>query len=94
LRERGLATEVTTVKLDDLRIKEQVNIVKNLLDAHSGFSKEGDVINSAVALNTVRTLDAYLTNIQYFINHANSDLSKAEADRIKLSNTSLQKTLQ
>jgi hypothetical protein len=45
------------------------------------------VNNSAIALQTVKTLDAYVANIRYFINRANSDLSKAEEGKAQLSSS-------
>ena len=75
LREEALVQQTNTIKLDDLRIGEQVSIARNLIATHPGFNEQGDVINSAVALQTVKTLNAYVTNIRYFVNRSNTDLT-------------------
>jgi len=88
LREQAVNQAINKVKSDDLRIREQVSIVKSLLAAHAGFDGTGNVTNSSVALQTVKSINAYLANLQYFIKSANSDLSKVDIARIRLSNSS------
>ena len=79
LREVALTQQLGTVKMDDLRISEQVSIARNLIAAHPGFNQQGDVTNSAVALQTINTLNAYVANIRYFVNRSNTDLTNADA---------------
>ena len=78
LREQALAQQTNTIKVDDLRISEQVSIARNLIAAHPGFTEQGDVTNSAVALQTINTLNAYVANIRYFINRSNTDLTNVD----------------
>jgi hypothetical protein len=79
LRERALAMQANTIKMEDLRVSEQVTLARNLIAAHPGFAENGDVANSAVALKTINTLNAYVVNIRYSINTANDGLTDALA---------------
>jgi len=79
LREVAVTQQLGTVKMDDLRISEQVSIARNLIAAHPGFNQQGDVTNSAVALQTINTLNAYVANIRYFVSRSNTDLTNADA---------------
>ena len=79
LRENALTQQIGNIKMDDLRISEQVGIARNLIAAHPGFNQQGDVTNSAVALQTINTLNAYVANIRYFVNRSNTDLTNADA---------------
>jgi hypothetical protein len=87
LSEAALAKQTNTVKMDDLRISEQVSFARSLIAAHPGFTEDGDVTNSAVALQTINTLNAYVANIRYFVNRSNTDLTNAEQAKGVLSSS-------
>jgi hypothetical protein len=76
IRERMFVKNDKVLSADIARSRELDASVTNLIATHPGFSEDGSVTNSVLASQTVRSLNSYLTNLQYFLNHINSGLSK------------------
>ena len=76
IRERMFVKNDPVLSADIARSRELDASITNLIATHPGFSEDGSVTNSVLAAQTVRSLNSYLTNLQYFLNHINSGLSK------------------
>ena len=53
--------------------------VQAMLQSAAGFNKNGDVTNTKLASETVKSMDSILAQIRFFIDHANIDLIKTQS---------------